>query len=292
MKTTFLLALSLLFIPILAAEENLPDRIRAERRDFLPEGIEYDGEQFLLSSMAEGTVFAVADDGTLTPFIEDSDLIASIGLEIDEASKRLLVVNADATVSLESENSGVAMLGIYDLETRERLQMVDLDDLAPDDKHFANDLTVDDEGNAYVTDSLAPVIYKVTPDGEASIFLEDDGLLIDGFGGNGIVYHPDGYLLVGISGVELYKIPLDDPQNWTLIETSEVISADGMLLSDDGTLFVASQGSILALQSDDDWHSAEVIERARRHPATTIAFRGDEIYAVYPESHEIVRVDF
>jgi len=274
--------------------ENLPDRIQVERQDFIPEGIEYDAKNghFLLGSMVEGTVYAVADDGRLTPFIEDDDLIASIGLEIDEADNRLLVVNADASVSLESDARGVAMLGIYDLTTQERLHMVDLDDLAPDAKHFANDVAVDDDGNAYVTDSLAPVIYQVTPDGEASIFLNDENLLIDGFGGNGIVYHPNGYLLVGISGVALYKIPLDDPENWTLVETSSVISADGMLLDEEGTLFVASEGSILAVNSGDDWQSAEISDRASRHPATTIAFRGDAIYAIYPESHEIVRVQF
>lgn len=289
-----LFGLSLLLSPVLAGTDNPPDRIRVERSDFFPEGIEYDaaGERFLLSSLVEGTVFAVADDGTLTPFIEDEDVLASVGLEIDEALNRLLVVAADATVSLESETMGAALLGIYDLETGERLHLVDLANLAPDVKHFANDVAVDDNGNAYITDSLAPLIYKVTPEGEASIFLEDDRLLIDGFGGNGIVYHPDGYLLVGISGVEVYKVPLDNPTDWTIVNTDEVISADGMLLHPNGDLIVVNQGSIVALTSEDEWETASVTSRSRNHPATTIAFRGDDIYAIYPESAEIVRVQW
>jgi sugar lactone lactonase YvrE len=277
-----------------AGTDNPPDRIRVEHGEFIPEGIEYDeqGERFLLSSMAEGTVFAIVDDGTVTPFIEDADLIASIGLEIDEANNRLLVVNADLNVPQEGEAKGTAGLGIYDLESGERLHYADLNGLVPEAKHFANDVAVDEDGNAYVTDSLAPVIYRVTPEGDASILLEDDGLLIDGFGGNGIVVHPDGYLLVGISGVELYKVPLDDPAEWTVVETAEVIAADGMLLRADGALIVVSDGSILALESEDDWASADVVERSRNHPASTITFRGDDIYAIYPREYEIVRVQF
>ena len=122
--------------------------------------------------------------------------------------------------------------------------------------------------------------------------LEDDRLLIDGFGGNGIVYHPDGYLIVGISGVELYKVPLDAPDEFTIIETSEVIGADGMLLNPDGALIVASNGSILTLTSEDEWASANVEERVRNHPATTIAFRGEAIYAIHPQTYAIVRVQF
>jgi sugar lactone lactonase YvrE len=290
MKTALLFFALILF----AGSDTPPERIRLKQRDFMPEGIEYDARnaRFLLSSLAEGTVFAVADDGTVTPFIEDEALISSVGLEIDEATNRLLVVNADATVSLESEHDGRALLGIYDLATGERLHMVDLGELAPENKHFANDVAVDDAGNAYVTDSLAPLLYKVTPEGEVSILLEDDALLIEGFGGNGIVYHPDGYLIIGISGVELYKVPLDAPDQWTVIETDEVVSADGMLLHPDGTLIVASQGSILALTSEGDWANAHVLDRARRHPATTITFCGDAVYAIHPESYEIVRVQF
>lgn len=289
-----LFALSLLLSPVLAGIYSPPDRIRVERDDFFPEGIEYDavGERFLLGSLAEGTVFAVTDDGALTPFIQDEDVLASVGLEIDEVLSRLLVVAADTNVSLESETMGAAQVGMYDLETGERLHLVDLASLAPDVKHFANDVAVDDDGNAYITDSLAPLIYKVTPQGEASIFLEDDHLLIDGFGGNGIVYHPDGYLLVGISGVEVYKVPLDSPADWTVVDTDEVIAADGMLLHLDGELIVVNQGSIVALTSEDDWETAQVTSRSPNHPATTITFRGDDIYAIYPESAEIVRVQW
>jgi hypothetical protein len=57
------------------ADEVLPELILAKRPGFSPEGIEYDADRqrFLLSSLAEGTIFAVTDDGTVTPFVEDKN---------------------------------------------------------------------------------------------------------------------------------------------------------------------------------------------------------------------------
>jgi hypothetical protein len=209
MRTLSLCILLVMATSTAAQGYQPPDRIRVRGENRDPEG-----ERFLLSSMAEGTVYEISYDGTTTLFVEDQELTASLGLEIDTANNRLLVVNADF------EHSENAYLGIYDFTTGERLRMVDLGALAPDHPHVPNDVALDSDGIAYVTDSLAPVIYQVDMDGNASILLEDERLLIEGFGGNGIVYHPDHYLLVGISGVELYKIPLDTPQDLTIVDTS------------------------------------------------------------------------
>jgi sugar lactone lactonase YvrE len=266
----------------------------------MPEGIEYDSEreQFLVGSLTEGTISSISDAGTSTPFVADQALIASVGLEIDTRHQRLLVAVSDAAV-FRDDTQGRALLGSYDLESGERQFMVDLGGLVPEYPHFANDVAVDDEGNAYVTDSYAPVIYKVDRLGNASVLLEDDRLLIDGFGGNGIVYHPTGSLIVGISGVSLYNIPLAYPEDLIVVETDEVISADGMIWHPDGSLIVVSGDEIVKLFSDDDWLTAEVVQRSRRHQATTVALRGEEVYAVYPrmsepdaETCDIVRVRF
>lgn len=43
-------------------------------------------------------------------------------------------------------------------------------------------MTVDPAGNAYVTDSLSPLVHKVTPEGQASVFVEDPRLAGEGIG--------------------------------------------------------------------------------------------------------------
>jgi sugar lactone lactonase YvrE len=289
MRYLMLLLLMAMIATHTHAQTTPPDKLRVQGANHNPEGLECDveGERFLLSSLSDGTVYAVDYDGVASLLIEDDELVASVGLELDEANDRLLVVNADmGTLSL-------AALGIYKASTGERLHMVDLDVLAPQMRHFPNDIALDADGVAYVTDSLAPVIYRVDVDGNASILVEDDRLLIDAFGGNGIVYHPDGYLLVGVSGVVLYKVPLDDPTNITNVETPITIAADGMLWDEAAdSLIVVNNGVIVKLTSADDWVSASVAATASRHPATTVAFCGEGVYAIHPKTNEIVRVQF
>lgn len=286
----YLILLLLLFTTTPAlAQADPPDQLRIRGANRNPEGLECDltNARFLLSSLSEGTVYTIAYDGTATPFIQDTDLTSSVGLEIDAANNMLLVVNANM------QTLDHAALGIYDLTSGEQLHMVDLASLIPSERYFPNDLALDPDGVAYVTDSLAPVIYRVDPDGNASIFLRDDRLLIDDFGGNGIVYHPDGYLLVGISGVKLYKIPLADPTSLTIVESPITIAADGMLWdAESDTLIVVSDGSVLRLSSADDWTTATVAATAPRHPATTAAFCRESVYVIHPQTNNIVRVEF
>ena len=144
--------------PATVAELRWPDVIVAERNQFLPEGIEYDpvNSRFLVGSLREGTVFEMGRDGRLTPAVEDPELVSSVGIEVDAVRGRLLVVNSDSSV-FSSERTGQAKLGVFDLSSGERLAMIDLattiEDRTEKTVFFANDVTVDDEGAIYVTDT-------------------------------------------------------------------------------------------------------------------------------------------
>lgn len=298
-------------VPLALAQDGaLPDRIDVAREGFFPEGIEYDaaGERFLLGSLAEGTIFAVTDDGTIAPFIEDTDLLSTVGIHIDVAGGRLLVPNVDRGVLSGAEPQGPAIsLLAYDIESGERLFFTDLSTFDPEAGHFANDVTVDPDGNAYVTDSFSPVIYKVDPEGEASIFLQNDAFASEQFGLNGIDYHPDGYLLVAKADEgALFKVPLDDPEAFSRVELDAPVSgADGIVLRPDGALAVVGQPqSVFLVRSEDDWATASIVETASlEQPATTAAIREGEVYAIFaqlsamgsddpPDVFPIVRVPF
>ena len=84
-----------------------------------------------------------------------------------------------------------------------------------------NGITVDGAGNAYVTDSFSPVIYKIDPAGVATVFLTDDQFTGAGINLNGIVYHPKGFLLaVKKNSGALYRIPLDDPRRFARVDVA------------------------------------------------------------------------
>ncbi|MBC7814005.1 MAG: SMP-30/gluconolactonase/LRE family protein [Burkholderiales bacterium] len=278
-------------LPVLAQDatdepmSELPDMVVVEHTGLTPEGIEWDSVngRFLLSSLVEGTIFEVADDGTITPFIEDENFLATVGIEVDEANNRLLVTNSDPAAM--GGAAGQASLGIYDLTSGELIHWVDLDEVSPNAPvFFANDVAVDDEGNAYITNSLSPLIYKVDIDGNASIFIEDDRLGAEGFGLNGIAFHPDGYLIVANTGAgALLKIPVDNPEMMEQVVIEQSIGGDGMVFDDNWDLVVVDNPTmtVLRLQSEDDWVSAIVTATSPDHPATTAALRDGEIYVIY-----------
>jgi hypothetical protein len=261
----------------------------AQRGGFIPEGIEYDAAngRFLTGSLAEGSIFVIGRDGAVTPFITDAALVSSVGIEADEARDRLLVANSDRSV-FQPGNVGQAKLGVYNLTTGERLAMVDLAAVigTPSDPpaYFANDVTVDGEGNAYVTDTRMNVVYKVTPDYQASVLhrfaaIEGNAAL------NGIVYHPGGYLLV-VAGPLVFKVPVANPSATAQVAVAEPVPGqDGIVWAADGTLAAVSNSEqqVVKLRSTDDWATAQ---RAGVAPlagqATTAAAVGDEIWAVHP----------
>ena len=275
-----------------AAGQAPPDTILVREPGLHPEGVAWDAprDRFLVSSVTTGRITVVTDDGIHRTLVEDSALQAAIGIHIDRRDGRLLVANSDLA-AVQGGSRGLAKLGIYDLESGERLLMVDLGGLRPEGRHFANDVTVAPDGTAYVTDSFTPVIYQVSPEGEVSVLVEDERLGTEGFGLNGIDYHPDGYVLAAVAGRRaLVRVPLDAPAELETVELSEPFAADGLLLRENGDLVaVATTGQgeeqeneTLVLRSDDGWSSARVVARAPAPGATTAAERDGAIYVVNP----------
>ena len=56
----------------------------------------------------------------------------------------------------------IARLLAFDLATGKKQHAVELDKLV-EGQHFCNDMTIDGDGNVFVTDSFSPVIYRVDP---------------------------------------------------------------------------------------------------------------------------------
>jgi DNA-binding beta-propeller fold protein YncE len=270
---------------------RFPDVISAQRGGFVPEGIEYDraNQRLLTGSLAEGSIFEIGADGSVNEFITDPALVSSVGIEVDEARDRILVANADRSV-FAGESQGLAMMGAYSLTTGQRLAMVDLAaelNADNDTGHFANDVAVADDGYAFVTDTRQNVVYRISPDYEASVHYAFSG--VEGIALNGIEWHPDGYLVIADMGNgRFYKLATEPGSDAAMIAVPEALpGADGIVWRPDGALAVVqnspTDGRVVLLVSDDGWLSAAIAGVATHSgQATTGAAVGDEIYSVQP----------
>ncbi len=237
-----------------------------------PEGIEYNPAtgEFLLGSIRKGKVVAVAPDGSVRTLVEDARLRSVVGIRIDRQRGRLIVTNSDYGVaerSVEADKFAIAAIGIYDLASGKPIHYVDLSNLRAGEKRFVNDVAVDSDGSAYVTDSLAATIYKVTPDGQSSVFLAHERFRGQGFNLNGIQVHPDGFLLVAKkSDGALFKIPLAHPDSFSEVSLPQpVVGTDGLVLASGSELVAianvagnAAPNTAYRLVSSDGWASARI----------------------------------
>ncbi len=293
MKAIKLVMITIVFFGVSCSKHDRPKKdpisIKFNQPDLFPEGVVYDpfNNYFLVSSITRGDIGMVTTNGTYTPFITDDALASSIGLEIDKTSKRLLVVNSSLMTSL-------AQLAIYNLNSRERIHLVDLGALLPGAPHFTNDVAVDAEGNAYVTDSFSPVIYKVDAQGNATIFFRDESFATDAgqFGFNGIEYHPDGFLLVAFNiRNQIVKIPLNKSAYSIVQLNAGLNSPDGLIITKNAKQLVVvnngedpeAHGKVILFSSDDKWETGHVTDIYETGPVfpTTATTDGKKVYTLY-----------
>nr|WP_315496850.1 hypothetical protein [uncultured Rhodoferax sp.] len=256
-----------------------------------PEGIAWHPAQkvFFVSSVHTGTIGKVSPQGVYTPFIQDDKLIASVGLALDAKRNLLWVAVADLGASTRSSATTaykLAAVAAYDATTGERRAYHDLSGLVQGG-HMANDLAVDAAGNVYITDSFSPVIYRVDAKGQASVFAQSDLFKGEGFNLNGIVAHPDGYLLVNkYNSGEVFRISTRNGADIQRVSLPEAVKgADGMLLRDKTHLVVvqnAGNDQVVELVSKDGWKTA-TLQPARKTAysfPTTAAQVGADVYVL------------
>ncbi|GAB4830580.1 hypothetical protein Ancab_020346 [Ancistrocladus abbreviatus] len=186
---------------------------------------------------------------------------ASLGMVVDEQRNRLLVAVADLLGNRHS------WLAAYDLSSWNPLFLTQLG-VPEDEKSLADDVAVDDEGNAYVTDAKASKIWKVSEDGKllsvirSPLFISKEWYK-NLIALNGIVYHPDGFLLVvhTVTG-NLYKVDVKTGEEVKMVKIvkGSLRFGDGMVLLSPNKLVVAGNSPTARLvESSDGWETAEVV---------------------------------
>lgn len=278
--------------------------LTVRRPALYPETLEYNekDDKFLVSSFREGAIFEVDRAGNASLLVDDPRLCSVLGIAVDAARGRLWAVNSDMGASLKPSEVGpkkLAGVGIYDLATGKPLNYVDLAPLSAG-PHLMNGIAVDSAGNGYVTDSFSPIIYKVDSRGTASIFLRDEQFVGEGINLNGLVVHPDGYLLViKKSDGALFKIPLAQPFRFSKVAIKErFVGGDGVtLLGKKDLVLIANQtpaaasNAAYSLTSDDDWVSAKLtaVQQLGDVYPTTAVLRDGTLYVLHSRLNELIQ---
>ncbi|KDP28261.1 hypothetical protein JCGZ_14032 [Jatropha curcas] len=240
---------------------------------FLRESAKWDdlNRRFIVSFMDSGVgEIRVPDDYSQDTVLQEVTVVkeadlagnSTLGIVIDRPRNRLLAVVADV---LRNKYNALAA---YDLSTWERLFLTQLGGPS-DEKSFADDVAVDAEGNAYVTDAKASKIWKVGKDGQFLSIIRNP-LFIEKqwyknlIGLNGIVYHPNGFLIVihTITG-NLFKVDLTKGGEVKLIKVDggSLLFGDGLELLSPTTLVVAGNPSGRLVESSDDWETATLVAK-------------------------------
>lgn len=280
--------------PGLTLEASEPSII-IQRPALFPETVAYDGESdgFLLSSLREGAVFRLDRSGKAAVAVRDPRLCSVLGIAIDEERGRIWAVNSNLGASAKSCISGpkqLAGVGIYDLSTGAPIDYIDLAPLVAG-PHLLNGIALDASGNAYVTDSFSPVIYRIDEQSRASVFLRDERFAGEGINLNGVVVHPDGYLLVvKKNDGKLFRVPLADPTRFSTVAVDErFIGGDGVtLIGKSELVLIANQvpgkaaNAAFALSSADGWRSAKLgaVRQLGDVYPTTAVLAGNSIYVL------------
>jgi len=227
-----------------------------------PEGVAYrsDTGDFYVGSTTDGTVFRgnVEEDGPKKAEVflepESDGRTTAIGMEVD-GEGRLFIAGGDT-----------GRIFVYDTESAHLVRRLD----TPDAKAtFLNDVAVTPDGDAYVTDSMRPVLFRLTSTGdgvgEAEPWLNFEGTPAEyeeGFNLNGIDATEDGRYLVAVQSNtgELFRI---DAENKEIVEINlggeTLANGDGLLL-DGRTVYVVrnEQELIVPVELSGEYSSGEV----------------------------------
>ncbi len=273
----------------------------AERTSFTasrqyPEGIAYAPtlNKFVVTSLTQGKVGTVDVNGTYADLFSDPQLISTQGIKVFNG--KVYVCNAAQGIADKTTAAATmktAGLFVYDLSTNQITRRTDLAALLPNAQHLANDVAIDAQGVAYVTDSFSPVIYRVAADGTPTILVNNPtlGVASGQFGLNGIVAHPNNYLIVVIASTgKLYKIDLANSNAITEVTGfAPVTGGDGMVLINDDLYVVNNRNQVTQLRGANNWATASVIktDAVGYDQATTNTVVNGQVYTVNARIGEI-----
>ncbi|GGF98479.1 hypothetical protein GCM10007304_10640 [Rhodococcoides trifolii] len=251
-----------------------------------PEGITADDNTFYVTSTADGAVFrGTVGTPDVAPFLAGGQdgRTGAAGLDVED-NRLVIAGGATGTVWIYDTQSG-QLTGRFS------------NGLGAD-ATFLNDVVISDDGDAYITDSRSPNLYRIPEsrvDGNnpaqapLESFVDFTGspfVYGEGFNANGIVEADDDALVVVQSSTgNLYRVD-EESRAVTAVDLggANVQNGDGME-TDDDTLYVVRNrdGLITTIDLSDDGTSGrvtgEITDPSFAYP-TTVASVDDRLLVV------------
>ncbi|MEQ8676789.1 MAG: hypothetical protein RLP44_18920 [Aggregatilineales bacterium] len=250
-----------------------------EDERFFPEGITVDAEgAFYVGSMELGSIMRIPPGGRVAEaFIEagTNGLVTVLGLFADDERNLLWVCNSDWEASNLTGTAPVAILS-FDLQTGEPVGSYEFPDGG-----FCNDLTVDEAGNVYASDSWSPRILRLPAGGDTlEVWVEDEIFGAEQWSLNGIDVANGELYIVNQRAGRLFRVSIEtDGSAGTIteIETSqELRSPDGLKIIGENLLAIAEGGSggMALVHINGDSSEVEVISEGLDGIATFAYWQG------------------
>lgn len=304
MKRNFLCGLVLLSLVLLSScsdsNDTLPDgdsipspplllRYELSSTTSVPSGFTFDPVErnFYLAGIGDGSIVRVDAEGRESELRAPDNLVSFWGAKVDAERRRLWICARDPE-GIDNQ------MWVYDLNTDERVKEFLLGALWP--KGDCNDLVLDENGIAYVTDPVNPNIYKLDPAlGEGSIYLSDP-LFTDVFGAgvglNGIKITEDGSKLITatLAPATLFSVSLPVPDELVVVELEgdPLITPDGMEFLD-GYFYSIAIGSVHRLSFNDAYTRATVSSQSGFNQVTSGTIAEGGLYVVKSQAVSFVQ---
>ncbi|MEO7205724.1 MAG: hypothetical protein ABI145_02825 [Steroidobacteraceae bacterium] len=265
-------------------------------RNFIAEGLAFDpgSGRFFAGSTYLRKIVAREPDGRLVDFVSSGDhgLLQVLGMKVDPSRGRLLVLTGtdDARIiDFKPTDLGHTGVLIYSLATGRLLRATWL---RTHGEHLFNDVSLGRDGAAYITDSDAGRIYRLSSGGRRLTPITGAGVFLYP---NGIAIEPALHLLYVADYRGLYTVDLGtgDVQRMPVAKAVSTVAIDGLYLHGNDLIGVQSlQGfdRVMAFHLSKDRRrieSADPLERAdpRMSIPTEGVVVGDELYFV-ADSHQ------
>ncbi|WP_147289086.1 hypothetical protein [Nocardia mexicana] len=273
-----------------------PELITASSPGLFPEGAAWDPHRrgFLIGSTTRGNVSVVGLDGSVSELVPSLGAVSTLGIEVDPIRNRIYIAYSDYELRkvFPTDQPPVSGVAVVDLITGGVERKIDTA-LGRADT-FANDLAVDTvTGSVYLIDCVYDTVQVIDPAGSVRPLVSDPRFRSPSVGLNGIVWHPDGYLVTGRYDTgALFRISLQGAAQVTEVATETTLRGiEGFTLRPDGTLLMAQNrlgvtagvDAVTGLRSEDDWRTARVVDRTDPWPVsapTSVAFGPFGAYAL------------